>query len=240
MRFDNNTVGKYLRKFAMVVCLSSLLTIVNFQHLNAQVLGTQTQEVKWLSNNALRSWFSNMGAEPEYCRRLRATYIAVDQIDGLCWPNEFNVRMKGVKAGKALWIGTTNFADPVSNTTYPHKVICIGKDAIYSGTEVFADELSLMGRFPHPGVYVDGVSASARDYDDIIDKEDNTLSADRVMMNRFHTSIGVSVTRKVLSFSQQYHNNYYIYEYTFKNTGIIDESGQKKLNATLNNVVFYY
>jgi hypothetical protein len=240
MRFDNNTVGKYLRKFAMLVCLSSLLTIVNFQHLTAQVLGTETQEIKWLSNSALRSWFSNMGAEPEYCRRLRATYIAVDQIDGLCWPNEFNIRMKGIKSGKALWIGTTDFADPVSNTTYQHKVVCIGKDAIYSGTEIFADELSLQGKFQHPSVYVDGVSASARDYDDIVDKEDNTLPADRVLINRFHTSIGISVTRKVLSFSQQYNNNYYIYEYTFKNTGIIDESGQKKLNATLNNVVFYY
>jgi hypothetical protein len=240
MRCDSNMVRKYLRKFAMVICLSSLFTIVNFQHLHAQVLGTQTQVIKWLSNNALRSWFSNMGAEPEYCRRLRATYLAVDQIDGLCWPNEFNVRMKGIKAGKALWIGATNFADPVSNTTYPYKVVCLGKDAIFSGTEIFADELSLLGKFPHPNVYVDGVSASARDYDDIIDNEDNSLPADRIMMNRFHTSLGVSVTRKILSFSQQYHNNYYIYEYTFKNTGIIDESGQKKLNVPLTGVVFYF
>jgi hypothetical protein len=154
-----------------------------------------------------------MGAEGEYFRRDRATYQNVDQIDGLCWPNEFNVRMKGVRAAEALWIGTTNFADPVTNTTYPYKVVCIGKDAAYSGTEVFADELSLLGKFPHPNVYVDGVKASAIDYYDIVDREDNTLAADRVIMNRFHTSIGVSVTRKILSFSQQYNNNYYIYEW---------------------------
>ena len=208
MRCDNYMVKKYLRKFALVMCLGSLFTIVNFQHLNAQVLGPEPRVVKWLANNALRSYFLNFGAEPEYCRRDRTTYLAVDQIDGLCWPNEFNIRMKGIKAAKALWIGTTNYADPVSNTTYPYKVVCIGKDAIFTGTEIFADNLLLNGKFPHPSVYVDGVSASARDFDDILDNEDNTLSADREIVNNFHTSIGISVTRKVLAFSQQYNNNY--------------------------------
>ena len=240
MRCDNNMVRNYFRKIAIVVCLCSIFTIVNFQHLNAQgVVGTEQQVVKWLTTSALYNWFSNMGAEGEFQRRSRATYVNVDQIDGLCWPNEFNVRMKGVKCGKALWIGAKDFADPVSNITYPHKVICLGKDAIYSGTEDFADELSLLGQFQHPAVYVDGVSASTIDYYDILDKEDPTLPADRVMMNRFHTSLGISATRKVLAFSQQYNNNYYIYEYTFKNTGIIDESGQKKTNNTLNNVLFF-
>ncbi len=240
MRCDNNRMRTYLGKIAIAVCFYFVFTIVNFQQLNAQgVVGTEPQVVKWLSTSALRSWFSNLGAEIEFGRRDRQTYIAVDQIDGLCWPNEFNVRMKGVKAAKALWIGTTNFTDPVSNANYPYKVVCIGKDGIYPGTEIFADELSLIGKFPHPNVYVDETRASARDYDDIIDEQDNTQAADRVMMNRFHTSIGVSVTRKVLSFSQQYNNNYYIYEYTLKNTGIIDESGQKKINNTLTGVVFY-
>ena len=230
---------KYLEKAIVLVLIICVLGIFDYQQLNAQVQGTERQVVKWLSTSALRSWFSNMGAEAEFCRRDRATYIAVDQIDGLCWPNEFNIRMKGVKDAGALWIGATNFADPVSNVTYPYKVVCIGKDAIYSGTEIFTDELTSMGQFPHPSINVDGVSASAREYDDMVDKVDNTLPADRVMMNRFHTSIGVSVTRKVLSFSQQYNNNYYIYEYTFKNTGIIDESGLKKLNVSLTGVVFY-
>jgi hypothetical protein len=229
----------YVKIIVMSLCLCVLCTLTDFQQLNAQVSGTQTHQIKWLSTGALRSWFSNMGAEIEYGRRDRQTYLAVDQIDGLCWPNEFNVRMKGVRVGKSLWIGTTNFADPVSNSTYPYKVICIGGRRAISGTEVFADELSLIGKFPHPNVYVDNARASARDYDDIVDKEDNTLVTDRLLENRFHTSIGISCTRKILSFSQQYNNNYYIYEYTFKNTGIIDESGQQKLHAPLTGVIFY-
>ena len=240
MRCDNYIMSKYLQKFAILICLTSLFTIVNIHNLNAQgIAGTEQAQIKWLTTSALRTYFCNMGAEGEYFRRNRATYVNVDQIDGLCWPNEFNIRMKGVQCAKTLWIGATNFADPLANVTYPYKVVCIGKDAVYSGTEIFADELSLLGKFPHPSIYVDGVSASAIDYYDIVDKEDNTLNADRVMLNRFHTSMGISVTRKVLSFSQQYNNNYYIYEYTFKNTGIIDESGQKKLNNTLTGVIFY-
>jgi hypothetical protein len=239
MRGDNTMTRNTLRRVFVALALCSALTFVEFHQVCAQVVGTESQVVKWLSNSALRSWFSNMGSEIEYGRRDRQTYIAVDQIDGLCWPNEFNVRMKGVKAAKALWIGTTNFTDPVSGARYPYKVVCAGKDRIMSGTEFFADELTLAGKFQHPSVYVDNTRASARDYDDIIDDEDNTLSADREMINRFHTSIGISVTRRILSFSQQYNNNYYVYEYTLKNTGIIDETGQKKLNVPLTGVVLY-
>lgn len=229
----------YLGRIAIVISLCAGFAITGVQQVHAQVVGTQSQVVKWLSNSALRSWFSNMGAEIEYGRRDRNTYVSVDQIDGLCWPNEFNVRMKGVKVSKSLWIGTTDFTDPVSGARYPYKVVCAGKDAVYSGTEIFADELTLAGKFQHPSVFVDNARASARDYDDIIDDEDNTQTADREMINRFHTSIGLSVTRRILSFSQQYNNNYYVYEYTLKNTGIIDETGQKTLNVPLTGVVLY-
>jgi hypothetical protein len=235
-------VRKCLRKTAIIVFLCAVCTIATFRQLHAQagIQGTQSQVVKWMSVNALRSWFSNFGAEGEYCRRDRSTYVAQDQIDGMCWPNEYNIRMKGVKCSKALWIGTTNFADPVSNTTYPHKVVCDGPRAVFSGTEIIGDEFSMIGKFKHPIVYVNNASASARDNDDDVDVEDKDLLPDRMIFNTFHTSIGVTVTRKVLAFSQQYHDNYYVCEYTLKNTGIIDESGQPKLNKTLTDVVFWW
>jgi hypothetical protein len=61
-----------------------------------------------------------------------------------------------------------------------------------------------------------------------------------MIINRFHTPIGISVTRKVYAFTQQYNDNYYITEYVFKNTGIIDESGVKKLDKKLTGVVFHF
>ena len=234
-------VRNCLGKTAIIAFLCSLCTIATFRQLHAQgIQGTQSQVIKWMSVSALRSWFSNFGAEGEYCRRDRATYVAQDQIDGMCWPNEYNIRMKGIKVSKGLWIGTTNFADPVSNTTYPHKVVCVGPRGVFSGTEITADEFSMIGRFKHPIVYVNNAGASARDNDDDVDVEDRELLPDRMIFNTFHTSIGVTVTRRVLAFSQQYHDNYYVCEYTLKNTGIIDESGQPRLNKTLTDVIFWW
>ena len=233
---------KYLEKITIIIFFCCAFTIVDSHMLHAQagIQGTQSQVIKWLSVSALRSWFNNFGDEGEYFRRDRTTYISNDQIDGLCWPNEYNIRMKGVKCSKALWIGTTDFADPVSNITYPHKVVCDGPRAVFSGTEIFADDFTMVGKFNHPIVYVNNQAASARELDDIVDVEDENLVPDRMIYNTFHTSIGVSVTRKVLAFSQQYNDNYYIYEYTFKNTGIIDETNEPKLNKTLTGVVFWW
>lgn len=233
---------KSLERITIILFLSCVFTFVNFQTIHAQagIQGTQQQVIKWLSVGGLRSWFNNFGDEGEYFRRDRSTYVNQDQIDGLCWPNEYNTRMKGVKCSKALWIGTTNFADPVSNTTYAHKVVCDGPRAVFSGTEIFADDYYMKGKFDHPTVYVNNTPASYRDIDDEVDAEDAEQLSDRLLVTTFHTSMGISVTRKVLAFSQQYNDNYFIYEWTFKNTGIIDETGQKKLDKTLTDVVFWW
>jgi hypothetical protein len=233
---------KYLEKITIIIFFCCAFTIIDshLMHAQAGIQGTQQQVIRWMSVSALRSWFNNFGDEGEYFRRDRATYVNQDQIDGLCWPNEYNIRMKGVKCSKALWIGTTDFVDPVTNITYPHKVVCDGPRAVFSGTEIFADSFYLIGKFNHPTVYVNNISASTRDNDDQVDVENNNIIPDRIIYNTFHTSIGISVTRKIIAFSQQYNDNYYIYEYTFKNTGIIDGSGQPKLNKTLTGVVFWW
>jgi hypothetical protein len=45
--------------------------------------------------------------------------------------------------------------------------------------------------------------------------------------------MGITMTRRVLAFSQQYHDNYFIIEYTFKNTGYVGSDHKKVLNATV-------
>ena len=233
---------KYLEKITILLFLSCVFTFVKLHTIHAQagIQGTQQQVVKWMSVGALRSWFNNFGDEGEYFRRDRATYVNQDQIDGMCWPNEYNTRMKGIKCSKALWIGTSDFTDPVSNVTYTHKVVCDGPRAVFSGTEIFADDFYMKGKFNHPLVYVNNAPASYRDIDDEVDEEDNGILSDRLLVTTFHTSIGITVTRKILAFSQQYNDNYYIYEWTFKNTGIIDNSGLPKLNKPLTDVVFWW
>jgi hypothetical protein len=48
------------------------------------------------------------------------------------------------------------------------------------------------------------------------------------------------MTRKVYAFSHQWHDNYFIYEYEFKNTGDINGDGVPELNKTLEDVYFYF
>lgn len=221
-----------------IIKLSALVFIIFAAQIDAQIQGSQSHEIKWLSVSSLEHWFSNGGAEIEYGRRGRAGFQNVDQLDGLLYPAQYN--SQDVSVGKSLWIGTTNFNDPVSQVTYPYKVVSAGRLNMFLGTEIIADELKLIGNRDHPSVFVDNARASDLDFDDEVDEIDEDLPADRMIYNTVHTSIGVSFTRKVYAFTQQNHDNYYIYEYVFKNTGIIDESGEKKIDRTLTDVVFHY
>ena len=46
------------------------------------------------------------------------------------------------------------------------------------------------------------------------------------------------MTRKIYAFSQQYHDNYFIYEYTFENTGNIDDDDVIELSETIHDFYF--
>ena len=232
-------IKKYLAKIIFVFSLSCAMGIFYFQPLQAQVFGPQT--IKWLWVGNLRQYFSSAGSEIEYGRRGRGPYLNTDQNDGLRWPAQYTSQDHSI--GKALTIGTTNFTDPTNGITYPKKVIHFGRSTMYVNTEIFPEEFHLIGRFPAPTVTVDNNSASDLDANDLDlgsgDMIDPSLPADRMIYNRVNTPVGITMYRKVLAFSQQYHNNYFIYEYVFKNTGLTDNLGGKISPVkTLTDVVF--
>ena len=99
------------------------------------------------------------------------------------------------------------------------------------------DTFKMIGRFNAPIVVVDGDVATENFLNDQVDEVDPNLPADRVIINVLHSNTGLSLTRKILAFSQQYHNNYHIFEYTLKNTGIIDPEGTV-VSGTLEGVYF--
>ncbi len=154
------------------------------------------------------------------------------------WPAQYS--NQDVNCGKSLWIGTTNFADPIDGRTFPCKVVKAGRPFMYINTEIFPAEFALIARSERPAVLVDQMSSSDLDYNDEVDQIDPNLEADRMIYNTINTTVGVTVTRKVRAFSQQYHDNYFIYEYVFKNTGIIDNTGVQKLSADLTGVIFHF
>jgi len=197
------------------------------------VFGQAGKEIKWLRVGSLRSWYANWGSEIELGR----TNNAAQQQDGLAWPAQF--RYQDCEVSKAMWIGTTNFSDPISGETYPYKVICVGPRHADPNYQFIPVEFKMIGKFSHPTVVVDNLTATDNALNDVVDEIDPNLKADRMIINKLNTEIGITVTRKLMAFSQPNHDNYFIYDYVFKNTGIYDVKGNV-VSKTLTGVYFYF
>ncbi len=188
---------------------------------------------KWIAVGSLHSWYSSAGCEIEVGR----THLVSDQQDGLRWPALY--RYQDTEAAKALWIGVTNYNDPKLNKTLNYKVVHVGPRVLDEETEFMPVEFKLIGKFDHPRVYVDGLPAGRLDFMDFVDEVDETIPSDRMIYNVVNTQIGVTMTRKIYGFSQQNHDNYFIYDYVFKNTGIIDKAGTVN-QQTLEGLVIFF
>lgn len=193
----------------------------------------QADETKWIAIGSLHNWYSSAGCEVEVGRR----HLVADQQDGLRWPGQF--LYQDSQAAKALWIGTTNYDDPIVNKTFPYKVVHIGTRAFDEDNAFMPVEFKLYAREATPFVSVDGIPACNTTYMDLVNEVDPNLKTDRMLYNVVNTSVGVTVTRRIYANSQQYHDNYFVYDYVFKNTGIYDKNGSK-VEKTLTDVVFFF
>ncbi|MEE9432410.1 MAG: hypothetical protein V3V16_15295 [Melioribacteraceae bacterium] len=191
------------------------------------------QSTKWLAVGSLHNWYSSSGMEIELGR----THLIPDQQDGLRWPALY--KKQDSQASKALWIGTLNYNDPKAGKVFNFKVVHMGPRVENIKSEFLPQEFKLVGKFDHPRVFVDGLPAGKLDFLDFVDEVDPDLPADRMIKNVVNTAIGVTMTRKLYAYSQQNHDNYFIYEYVFKNTGIIDLDGTVN-PQTLDGVTFFY
>ncbi len=198
------------------------------------------QEVKWIKVGSLHSWFRADGCEPEVGRTGRQ----FDQQDGMRWPAQF--KLQDNLAAKALWIGTTDYTDHSSlgGATFPHKVVHVGpRDPAATATEFIPIKFEQITKFPPPRVFVDGeeVSETTPIFADQVNRVDPSQIPDRIIHNVVNTTIGVTEDRKILAFSQQYHDNYFIYDYTFTNTGNIDADDEIEMpGKTLTGVYFFF
>lgn len=190
------------------------------------------REIRWLRTGSLHHYILNWGAEVEMGRTGRV----LEQMDGLRWPAQF--RNQDCLVAKGLWIGSTGYKDQ-NGEVYPHKVISIGPRAHDEFYQFIPVEFKMVGRFNHPLVYVDDILATDNNLNDIVDEVDPGLKADRLIINKLVTYMGVTVTRKVFQFAQQNHDNYIVTDYVFKNTGIVDGEGTTH-SQTLEDVYFYF
>ncbi|GBE27128.1 hypothetical protein BMS3Bbin03_01048 [bacterium BMS3Bbin03] len=214
-------------KLLMSFMMASVLSVFLFSG------NARSDQTKWIAIGSLHDWYSSAGSEVEVGRR----HLISDQQDGLRWPAQF--RYQDSKAAKALWIGTTNYNDPLVNKTFNFKVVHCGPRVLDEEHEFMPAEFKLIGKFNHPLVLVGGIPASRIGYMDYVDEVNPNLPVDRLLIDVVNTSIGVTMTRKIYAFSQKYNNNYFIYDYVFKNTGIINKQGQVN-QQTLTGVVFFF
>lgn len=223
----------------------SLLVVISWSAFAQQPAG---QQIRWLSVGSLWSWISSVGAECEIGR----TGSANQQMDGLVWPAYYDAGpvtsanysfLNDNLVSKGFWIGTSNYFDRNLNQVLPAKAVCVGPragDADPFG-EIMPVKFELRGRSLAPDVLVTGGSTSSSigigstyDNPDVLDP---TLPSDRMVVSVCNSSIGVTITRNVMAFSHQNHDNYFISDYTFKNTGIYDRAGHVQVD-TLTGVYF--
>ncbi|MFA4906694.1 MAG: fibronectin [archaeon] len=107
----------------------------------------------------------------------------------------------------------------------------------YVNISLFPVKLKQYAKFELPIVYVDGVNISAP-YASDVDALDLTQIPDRVIVNQVNTSIGLTINIKYSVFSQGYHDNYLIKEYTFTNTGFVTADSVVVLTDTLRDFRF--
>ena len=204
----------------LLITMSCLL----FLCLGSTMIPAQSAgELRYLRIGSLHMFFGARATEPEYPRNSSSSGLR--ECDGYWWPAEYGDALSNFRAA-AFNIGTTDFFDPVLKTTFPYKVVGVGpRDNPAQAAMSFTDQHRLVGKYPHPLVIVDGIPATEMDYEDLVDEFDENMIADRMIVTRVNTSIGVSMTRRIMAFAQQNHDNYFIFEYTIKNTGIIDAAG---------------
>lgn len=223
---------KAINSLKWLLLFSIIILMNQSQNLYAQAIGA-SGELKWLRINSLHTYFSEQGGEGE-TGGTETTDITFS------WPGEYGIDQSTMRSN-GMWLGCKNYYDSKVDKTFEYMVTNVGlkPNEYLTGRPIFdAVEFKLVGRFEHPIVTVNGELATINTDYDQLNEIDETLIADRMLLVKNHTSIGVTVTKKVYAFTQQNHADYYIYDYVLKNTGIIDNQGILN-EQTVNDFVFY-
>lgn len=184
-------------------------------------------ENTWMNVGSLHNWYSEIGCEVEEGWGSSQQY-------GLRWPAIYDYQDS--QAAKGFWMGCTNFTDENGNF-YPYKVLHVGPRT--SGAyEFFPMKFEMVSRFDPPYIYVDG-NVSFREFVDI-HSIDPSMKPDRMLINVTNTAIGITMTRRIMQFSHPFHDNYIITDYTFTNTGNVDDDEDVELpDQVLEGVYFF-
>ena len=168
---------------------------------------------KWLAVGSLHTEYQEGGGLPEQAP------------NGMAWPGWYPYR--DANRSKALWVAVENHRD-AEGRVWPARIAHIGPRVKGQG-EMFPTEFSLISRFEKPVVTVDGLQTFKRAV--FYDETDPSQAPAAVIHNVFNTIVGITVERKIMQFSNNFHDNYHIVEYTVTNTGNVDADPEQELQG---------
>lgn len=212
-------IQKYITIFSLLCFMIKFHILSQVNPVSAQVAGT---EKRYVRIGSLQNHFSAYGSE----RAWNNVYY-----EGLIWPADYLYQDNAVI--KRAWIAVQDFTN-ADGKYYEAYGIYFAQDD-YVDVTLFPVELTQTAKFEPPMIYVDGNNISAIFLGDV-DSVDVNQIPDRVITNVVNTSMGLTQTRRIYAFSQQYHDNYFIKEFTFTNTGNVDYDPEIELNAPLKGV----
>ena len=220
--------------------LTILDSIMHIRHIAASLLAVlvvlgmtapaEAQfENKWLAGGSLHHWYSAAGSEPESLGPVGNSQ------DGMRFPGLYVETDMQVWQG--LWIGAQDVTG-ADGTNYPVRVVHAGP-RVSGANEMFPTRFDLVSRFPLPTVTVDG-QQSFPAANMVVDEVDPDIPASQMIVNNVNTLLGVTMERRVMQFSQSYHDNYHLVEYTFTNTGNTDLDEEIELpSQTIQDMVVF-
>lgn len=161
---------------------------------------------KYFRIGSLQSYIGAFGAD----RAWNDSYY-----EGLCWPADYSKTDNAVI--KRVFFGVKDFTNADGEEFIYY---CVYLATGWDQESEWAVKLKQTAKFHAPTVTVDDNNIYWA-YEDDVDDYDESILPDRIIENVINTSAGITITQKANVFSQAYHDNYVIKEYTYTNTGYV-------------------
>ncbi len=173
-----------------------------------------------------KHWYLDVGST-----RFRST-------DGQEWPAQWEEQDH--HRSRRFYIGVTDYTDHemYGGETYNYKTLPIGVVQL-ENTGYYPISMKMIARYPRPDVTVDGLFGTDLMFTDNYDEVDPTLESDRKIINVVNTQVGITMTRIFRQWEQEYHDNYVIKEYIFKNTGNVDDDPEIEQETDITGFYMY-
>ena len=205
-------------KYTTIWTTVSVLLWISLPAVHAQFLQT------WVDIGEMQSRYSEVGAHNEGQTGNRSVE----------WPAI--LRGSGHYRSKAYWIGLKDWTDE-NGRPWDYHVARVGPRI--DGSLFFTPvETRLIAKFEDTEVVVDG--AVSFDKVAIVDEVNPDLPADRVLYQRYRSTLGVETERWVYAYANEIHDDYHIIRRQLVNTGNTDWDEVVELEGQdLNDVMVY-